>query len=106
MILTVHERLKLLELLPPESNYPGMKEIVRGINLLSLTEDEGKELDVKFEENRIIWNIDKALLMDKDIPFGEFLVESVRDVLYEMHKNHKITADIMSIYEKFCLDYE
>ena len=106
MILTIHERLKLLEILPLESNYPGMKEVLRGHNLLSLTDDEAKELDVKVEDNRIIWNVEKSLTMDKDIPFGEWLTETVRDILYQMHKDYKITADLMSLYQKFCLDYE
>ena len=106
MILTIHERLKLLELLPKEEDYKGMREIIRAINLLSLTDEEGKELDVKFEEGRIFWDIEKSLTMDTDIPFGEWITEAVREVLHEMHKNKKITADLMSIYEKFVLDYE
>ncbi len=106
MILTIHERLKLLEILPLENNYPGMKEVLRGHNLLSLTDEEGKELEVKFEGNQIIWDNKKALTMDKDIPFGEWLTETVRDILYQMHKDYKITADVMSLYQKFCLDYE
>jgi hypothetical protein len=106
MILTIHERLKLLEILPLESNYPGMKEVIRGHNLLNLTDEEAKELKVTFKGNEITWNVEKALTMDKDIPFGEWLTETVRDILYQMHKDYKITVDLMSIYQKFCLDYE
>ena len=106
MILTIHERLKLLELLPKEEDYKGMREIIRAINLLSLADEEGKELEVTFEDNRITWNVEKALTMDKDIPFGEWLTKAVREVLRNLNKDHKIAADLMSIYEKFVLDYE
>ena len=106
MILTIHERLKLLEILPKEEDYKGMREIVRTINLLSLTDEEAKELDAKFEEGRMFWNIEKSLTMDKDIPFGEWITEAVREVLYNLNKDHKIAADLMSIYEKFVMDYE
>ena len=44
--------------------------------------------------------------MDKDIPFGEWMTEAVREVLYDLNKDRKIAADLMSIYEKFVLDYE
>ncbi len=106
MILTIHERLTLVELLPPENTFAGIKEIYKARLHLSLTDEEMKEVGVVFKDGMVEWNPEKALSMDKDIPFGEWMVETIRGILVARDKEGKITEREMSLFEKFVRDYE
>ncbi len=106
MKLTIHERLTLLELLPTENTFAGIKEIHKAKLHLSLTDGEMKELEVVFEEGMAQWNPEKALSMDKDIPLGEWMVETIREILVVRSKAAEITEPEMSLFEKFVMDYE
>ena len=106
MILTVHERLTLLELLPTENTFAGIREIYRAKLHLSLTAEEMEELEVVFEQGQVQWNAEKALSMDRDIPFGEWLVETVRGIMVARDKASEVTEREMSLFEKFVMDYE
>jgi hypothetical protein len=107
MKLTVGERLTLLGLLPDESNFAGVKEIFRMRTLLGLTDEEASEIDVEpTGDGRIQWDNDKALGMIVDIPMGEWITEVIRGELHDLHKDYKLRVEVMSLYEKFILDYE
>ena len=106
MILTVHERLALLELLPAENTFAGIRDIHRAKLNLSLTDEEMEELEVVFESGMVQWNQEKALSMDKDIPFGEWMVNTIRGILVTRDKAAEITERDMSLFEKFVMDYE
>lgn len=106
MILTVHERLTLLELLPMENTFAGIREIHKAKLHLSLTSEEMEDLEVVFESGQVQWNPEKALSMDKDIPFGEWMVETVRGIMVERDKAGIVTENEMSLFEKFVMDYE
>jgi len=106
MILTIHERLTLLELLPTENTFAGIGEIYKAKLHLNLTTEEMEELEVVFEEGMVQWNQEKALSMDKDIPFGEWMVTTIRYILVVRDKDEKITEREMSLFEKFVMDYE
>jgi len=106
MQLTVHERLKLMELLPMESTYAGVMEIRRASMLLQLTGEEAEQIEATFEDGHIQWNQDKALTLIVDVPMGEWMTETIRLALRE--KDHEGTLDpsLISLFEKFILDYE
>jgi hypothetical protein len=106
MELTIHERLKLLELLPQKESYEGVTEIYRTSLLLSLTGDEAEELDVKHVDGGIVWNQDKALTMNTDIPIGEWLTNIIRGVLREKSRERDLEPSEITLYEKFIMDYE
>jgi hypothetical protein len=106
MILTIHERLTLLELMPDENTFAGIREIHRAKLHLSLTAEEMEELEVVFEQGQVQWNPEIALSMDRDIPFGEWMVETMRGILVERDKAAKITEREMSLFDKFVMDYE
>ena len=106
MKLTIHERFTLLELLPPENTFAGIKEIYKAKLHLNLTEDEIEELEIVYEAGSIQWNQEKALSMDKDIPLGEWMVETIRGILVTRDKEAKVTEREMSLFEKFVMDYE
>ena len=107
MKLSVGERLTLLGLLPDESNYAGVKEIYRTRQLLSLTDAEAKEIEVvPRDDGRIQWNQEKALGLIVDIAMGEWMTEVIRGVLRELDRQYLLKPEIMSLYEKFIIDYE
>lgn len=106
MILTVHERLKLLEILPLKESYEGITEIHRLSLLLSLTTDEQDIIEVEFKDGKIHWNQDKALTLLVDIPMGEWMTNIIRGILKEKSHEHDLEPSEMSLYEKFIMDYE
>ncbi len=107
MQLSVHERLRLLEILPKTESYAGVKEVYRASMLLSLTEEEGTELEVAIgEDGRIRMNNDKALKMNADIPIGEYLTNVIRQILKTKDETKDLNIVEMSLYEKFIMDYE
>lgn len=106
MQLTVHERLKLLELMPEKSTYAGIREIHRTTLLLMLTNDEVIEIEAKHEGGVLQWNQDKALTLIVDIPMGEWMTEIIRGVLREKDREGDLSPAEISLFEKFILDYE
>ena len=107
MKLTVGERLTLLGLLPDESNFAGVKEIFRLRQLLGLTDEEATEIEVQpTSDGRIQWDQDKALGMIVDIAMGEWITEVIRGELRDLDKDYQLRVEVMSLYEKFILDYE
>jgi len=107
MKLSVGERLTLLGLLPDESNYAGVREIYRTRSLLGLTDAEAKEIEVEpRDDGRIQWNQEKALGLIVDIAIGEWMTEVIRGELRDLDKGYHLKPEIMSLYEKFIIDYE
>ena len=106
MKLTVHERLKLLELLPEKASYSGIMEIHRTSMLLSLTGNEAEQIEVKQEGGQIQWNQEKALTLIVDIPIGEWLTNVIRLALREKDRESDLEPAEISLFEKFILDYE
>ena len=107
MRLTIPERLKLLELLPPKESYKGMMEIQRlGMNL-SVQDAEAIEIEVEHTEDGMIkWNQDKALGLIVDIPMGEWVTNLLRQVLRDRDREGDLEVTELSLFEKFILDYE
>ena len=107
MKLTVGERLTLLGLLPDESNFAGVKEIFRMRSLLGLTDEEAATIKVEpTSDGRIQWDQEKALGLIVDIPMGEWITEVVRGELRDLDREYQLRVEVMSLYEKFILDYE
>lgn len=106
MRLSVPERMKLLEILPEESHYEGIVEIFRLVNLLRLTDDEAKQIKVEHTpEGGIMFNQELAITLIEDIPIGEWMTNTIRKELRKMDEANKLDVNVMSIYEKFILDY-
>ena len=106
MKLTILERFTLIELLPLDNTFAGIKEIYKAKLHLNLTEDEIEELEIVYEGGTIQWNQEKALSMDKDIPMGEWMVETIRGILVKRDEAAEITEQEISLFEKFVMDYQ
>ena len=99
MILTVHDRILLLGILPKETNYVTLK-ILDDLRMnLSYTEDETKEwgIDVDRENNQVSWDEDG----EADIPIGEIATGIIVDQLRNLDKQEKLTLSLVPVYEKF-----
>ncbi len=99
MILTVQERILLLQVLPREGNYANMKILNELRMNLSYTEDELKkwDIDVNEEDQTVSWKENG----ETDIPIGEKATGIVIDELRKLDSQNKITNPVMPIYEKF-----
>lgn len=68
MLLSVHDRLMLLSLLPREGNFTNLKLLRKAREALSFNETENKALNVREEgegaERRMIWN--NFVIVEKD----------------------------------------
>ena len=106
MLLSVTERFVLAELLPPEENYAGMVEINKARANLALSGDEAIELEVVQAGDRVNWNPEKAQQHIVDVPMGEWMIETIRGILRSKNDEHKLEDKLLSLYEKFVLDYE
>ena len=106
MKLNVPERLKLLEIIPEESTYSGIKDIYMTNLLLNLTGDEAEQIEAVHGEGVITWNMDKALALIVDIPMGEWMTNTIRLVLRELDHKGELNAAEITLFEKFIMDYE
>ena len=106
MKLNVIERLRLLEIMPEESTYEGIKDIHMTNLLLNLTGDEADAIDAVHKEGIITWNADKAMGLIVDIPMGEWMTNTIRVVLREKSHEGDLNAAEITLFEKFIMDYE
>lgn len=111
MKLEVHERIALMQLLPTEGDYAGLKSIRRAREMISFDQ---KELDF-FEIKPGVgpdgtpmtnWNPVKAQEQVKDVPVDEYTTNVVRKILADLEKKHKLTEQTISLYEKFVVTYQ
>lgn len=110
MILEVHERLALLQLLPNESDYKALKTIRRAKEMLSFTPEEQKILEMKNTvvdgKPQLTWNAGKVNEIAKDVPIDEYITNLFRVALAELNNKGKLTEQTMSLYEKFVVMYQ
>jgi len=99
MKLNIMERLLALGILPKESNFVTLK-IVRDLQgTLSLNEEEMKEFEVEQAGTDIKWN-DKGKEA-RELQIGEKATDIIIEALEKLNKDNKLTAQYMSLYEKF-----
>lgn len=97
MKLSVMERIALLSLLPKEGNLITLK-IIRDLqNSISFNEKEIKEIKLRVEDNRYVW--DKNI--DSEIEIGEKATEVILDVFKKLDEENKINMQILELYERF-----
>ena len=110
MILDVHERMQLLQLIPTEGKYEELKTIRRQREMLSFTQEEIKLLNLRSEPEpngsvRTVWDTENVSKVVKDIPIDEYMTNLFRKKLAELEEKGKLTDKITSIYEKFVIMY-
>ena len=111
MILDVHERLALMNLLPAQEDYKALKTIRRAREMLSFTPEEMKILEMVTKpgadgKQNVTWDNDKVHEVVKDCPIDEYTTNLFRDELAKLDDKHKLTEQTTSIYEKFVVMYK
>ena len=110
MILEVHERLALLQLLPQEGDYKALKTIRRAKEMLSFTPEEQKIMEMKNNvvdgKPQLTWNAGKVNEIAMDVPIDEYITNLFRVALAELNNKGKLTEQTMSLYEKFVVMYQ
>ena len=107
MLLSVFERLILLNVMPGEGDYTTLKLIRKLKEDLSFDEGEHKALQFKEEGGRVSWRTASdegspvLLAQDKEIEVGPKAIAVVCEVLEKLNKEKKLKAEHMSVYEKF-----
>lgn len=99
MELNILERFKILQILPQEGNFATLN-IVRDLQTsLSPTEEEFKDFEIKQVGDQTSWN-EKAIVF-KEIKIGEKATDIIVEALEKLDKENKLTAQHISVYEKF-----
>lgn len=103
MLLSVHERLVLINLiLPKEGNFLTLEIVAAAKTAMSLTEKEIKDWEVTHPaDGGIKWNDEKAVEVKFSI--GDALLKIISEVLTALDNQKKLTAECMSLYKKFML---
>jgi len=99
MLLSIGERLQLLQVLPQKGDYSTGKILTQLRLSLGLTEDEFKEWEIEhdLENNRVLWKVDGVA----EIPIGEVATGLVIDALRELDRKKELPFELIEMYEKF-----
>ena len=100
MILSVLERLVLLNVLPREGTITTVKIVRELREALSFSEEEHKELKFeRTEDGGTQW--DTGAEEDEDVPVGPRAHTLVVETLELLDKDKKLTEDYLSLWGKF-----
>jgi hypothetical protein len=96
----------LIPLLPDQESFAGMGEITRLKMVLQLTGEEADELVALGEDGSQRLDNIKAAAHIREIPISEWMTKTIRTIFTKMNEQKKIKENQLSLYEKFCLDYD
>jgi len=99
MLLSVFDRLILLNILPKEGDITTLKIIRTLKDNLSFSEDEHKSLEFKHEGDQIAWQ--QGADIPKEIEIGEKATDIIIESLKSLNKAKKLTEAHLPLYEKF-----
>ena len=99
MKLNLLERVTILGILPQEANFLNLKIIKDIQDVVSFTEEDFKEFDIKQTDGMITWNAKGT--EEKEISIGEKATDIIVEALKELNKDKKLTANHYSLYVKF-----
>jgi hypothetical protein len=106
MKLEVHERISILNLLPQQANYVGVKALRKAKEIISFNEEEREFYGLHInEQGNWEWEGAKASQRVADIPIEQYIVETIREKLAEMDSKAALTDQYTSLYEKFIINY-
>jgi len=105
MKLEIHERLALLQILPEKGSYAELKSIRKAREIIALTQDEIEFYEMEIKEGKWHWNIAKASQRVLDVPLGEYMTNTIRDLLAAMNQAKSMTEMFSSLYEKFVIAF-
>lgn len=106
MLLTVFERMLLLNILPREGDFTTLKIVRKLRETLSFSESEHKLWQPKNDnDGHVLWKImdddGNPIPQEKEINVGEKATDIIVEVLKRLDKEKKLTDEHYSLYEKF-----
>ena len=102
MKLNIMERIMILQLLPKEGNFLTLNLVRKLQSVLAPSEKELIDFEIKQVDNMTTWN--EKGREELEIEIGEKSADVIIEALEKLDKEQKITANHMSIYEKFVKD--
>lgn len=99
MILSVVDRISLLNILPEQGDFATLKIVRKLRESLSFSEGELRELDLKQDGQQIRWKTDADPM--KDVQIGEKATDLIIDSLKKLNEQRKLTNQHYELYEKF-----
>ena len=105
MKLNVHERMILIPMLPTEESYSGLSEITRLKMILQLSPEEAEELLLKIDGPPQVDPV-KAAAHIREIPVSLWMTKTIQGIFSKLNNQNKLQENQLSLYEKFCLDYD
>jgi hypothetical protein len=106
MELSFGDRFATLSVLPQESDYATLRIAWRAKMLLSPSNEEMTNFEIKQIGQRIEWNTEKAKDYRPDIPLDDSIITLIRQELVDLDKKKKLIPSTYPIYEKFVLNYQ
>jgi len=106
MKLNFQERVTLLQILPEEEGYIGLREIRRAREGCAISADEATKYGKKMENGQFNIDFRETASIVKEIPFGEWMTGKIQDILREMDRKKKLRVEHMSLYDKFVNRYQ
>ena len=97
MKLNVLERVTLMGILPPESNFVTFRILIDLKKALSFSEKEIKDFKIVQKEGRIFW----GKSVDKEITIGEQAIIIINTALQKIDADGKVNEGNYSLFEKF-----
>ncbi len=99
MILSVLDRITLLNILPEQGDFITLKIVRKLRESLSFSEEEIKAIDLRQENQRIFWNTSVDPM--KDVEIGEKATDIVIESLKKLNEQKQLTAQHINLYETF-----
>ncbi len=102
MLLSVFERVLLLNILPREGDFKTLKVLRKLKDDLGFSEDELKALQFKQDGSKVEWQ--READVPKEVPIGEIAHGIIADILKKLDEQKKLQIEHMDLYEKFVLE--
>ncbi len=101
MILTVAERLVLLNSLPANGDLTTIRIVRKLREDLSFSEEEHKDLQFKTEDNRMMWNAEAGVKIEKEVAVGEKALDVIKESLKDLDRKKQLSEAHLPVWEKF-----
>lgn len=98
MLLTVTERLVLLNLLPVEGTLTTLKLLRKLREDLSFSEEDHKKYNFRQQGEQLFFDSSNDT---KEILIGEILTAKIKELLSKLNTDEKLRNEHLSVYEKF-----
>lgn len=100
MILTIMDRLQLLQLLPEKGDLLTLRIIREAKESLSFSDEDHKEIGFTTKEDgNVVWELEKD--PNKDIELSQHAFDMIKDELKRLNDTKELTLSQLEIYEKF-----